>query len=771
MWWLSLVEISVANPSESDLDPLPVAAAAPIQASSEIICRVLEKGSGRSVVGDVVLDEARFSLDETGRFRATIAPGTHLLAFEGVDHLPTTFEITVAEGQTFEATYYVERWGDGEALMVYGRAKSDAVSRHTFSEAELRKVPGAFGDPIRATQSLPGVARSQGLNGDIVVRGAEGMNTAVYIDEIPVPYLFHFFVGRSVVNPTLVDDVEFYAGGLPSRFGESTQAVVNVRTLDSQPDAWVHGKITADLMDFGISSEGKIGQHLTWQAGARASWLSQLISLGASISSAANDRSSGYPTVSYLDYTGRVAWENGPDRVSLTALGAHDILKFTPPKLERSLYEDREKALGYDPLELMENGFHRLQLRWDRREGGRTQTTWVAAGPEQEKSLLVGFGALADGVEMGSLSGWNVAARREDSWSLERWGTVRAGADLTLQPIAVKDYRQATPDEIPTTEDCRIGAGLWTDWSIPLGKLEVTPGFRGSVFDFNGQTQFAPDPRLSLRHGLTRRVSWTVYVGGLSQMPPADRYAQGIGNPDIGVQRAWQASTGVDLELPAGLEASMTVYGTYMPDQVVKDERVVMAPVTINGLGSSYTSPSDAPQFVPEFLTTTGVSWGVEGLLRMRSNGGFFGWLTFNLGRSTRHDEEGVFAADYDAPFSVSLVGAQALPKNWGVSGRARVTSGYPFTPYEPAYDVSRDAWFPVRGETNSDRFPVFGQVDIRVDKTWVKNSYKCTFFIDIMNVLNIQNPMLVSYDPTYRERLTQIALPIVPNFGLELEY
>ena len=115
-------------------------------------------------------------------------------------------------------------------LIVEDEQQTAAITRHVVTSDELKRIPGTFGDPVRALQSLPGVARPNIAEGAIVVYGAEGINTGFYVDGMPVPSMFHTMVGRSVIILSFIDDIEFFPGGMPSNYGEVTQAVVNVRT-------------------------------------------------------------------------------------------------------------------------------------------------------------------------------------------------------------------------------------------------------------------------------------------------------------------------------------------------------------------------------------------------------------------------------------------------------------------------------------------------------------------------------------------------------------
>jgi hypothetical protein len=740
--------------------------------------RVLERGSGLPVAARVAIGDQWIDTAEDGTFRWEGPAGDWLVSIEADGHLPYQVTETISPGGALDVVYRVERASWTDEITVYGEERREEVSRTVFSAEELKLVPGSFGDPLRALQSLPGVARPSVLEGDLVVRGAEGLNTGTYVDGVPVPYLFHFFVGRSVINPALLDDVEFFAGGMPSRFGDVTQAVVNARTLDTSPEPGVHGRISADPMDFAVSMEGRLGPNLTWQGGYRVAWGGALFGLGMRTYAAARFDSGfvpEYPTIGYQDHLLRASWEAGPDRVTATVFGAHDLLRLHPSRSDIDGDGDSEPDpidphLPFDPYRLMELGFERVHVRWDRNAGGREQRTEIALGPELEQNLVPGIGQLSDGIEMGRYSAWSGIVRRVDRLPIGEHA-LAFGVDGTATPSKVEDYANwSAADKPVVTKDLRLTGGVWAEAQLEHGGWYVAPGLRGSAHSFNDRDpEVQPEPRLTVRRDLGDRWTATAFAGRFSQVPPADRYAEGIGNPDIGLMTAWQGSTGLVGRWPGGLEIDVSAYGSRTADLVVKDFEIELRddldPVVPG-------EPRATGEIVPVFRSVTGYAYGVEAMVRHRPVDGWFGWVAVNVGRSLREGEDGALVpGDHDQPFALTLVGARTMPKEWRVSGRYRLTSGHPFTPLHGVYQPQWQGWFPYSGDENADRFPVFHQLDVRADKTWTGDRARWTAFLDIHNAYNAKNMFWASYDETYTELVPEFWIPILPTLGLEVTY
>lgn len=745
---------------------------------------LVERGSGLPIEGAwVEIGGERAVSDALGNFSLQVEAGEITGTAGGDDHKVLDLVETLAPGEELVVRYFLEPFVYGDQIVVYGEERREEVSRKVFTIDELRRVPGSFGDPVRALQSLPGVARPTLLEGALVIRGAEGMNTGFYTDMVPIPYMFHLFVGRSVLNPEFINDVEFYAGGMPSRFGEVTQGAVNVRTLDKPPKMGVHGRASVDTSDGSVALSARITEDFSIQGAFRYSWIGGLIGLGTQAiasSQGADPAQASWLYPRYFDYNARSTLRLGRHRLVLTAFGARDAIVFHQGE-QLDLVDDNpldtdegppELPATYDPNAFIDSYFHRAVLRWEYDDDKLEQVTWVAGGVEQEVNLLTGLGQFSDGPQNGRMTSLSLLGRHDTRWQLTPADVVRLGAQLTFRPVEVEDFSSAAlgPQYIDVTSDTQVNVGAWVEYQRQLGPLWFSPGLRGSYYRFNGEQDFEPEPRLSARLSLHPRWTATAFVGRFTQMPTADRYAQGMGNPELGIIQSWQTSLGVEGRYPSGIEVDATVYYSRLLDLVVEDQGVEV--VIEEQLG-----PDGSEQLTAESVTVTqynqvsGHAFGVEMLFRLRPSNGWFGWVALTLGRALRVDETGVFPSNQDQPVSLTLVAARDLPKSWGLSGRFRLTSGHPYTPLYGAYAASYDAWVGLEGERNAGRLPVFHSLDLRIDKTWTALRARWTLYLDVYNVYNSKNPVLAMYDYDYSEPVTVMWVPVLPSLGVEASF
>ncbi len=659
-----------------------------------------------------------------------------------------------------DTEYVLAPPGSGELMIVEEERQRNEVARRVVEAEQLRLTPGAFGDPIRAMQGMPGIARARTLEGTLVVRGAEGINTQVYVDEMPVPYLFHLFGGRSVIAPAFIDDLEFYPGGMPARFGQVAQSVLNVRTDRELPERREH------ILDVSIYDAGWAGawngDELDLRIGIRQSWASVPIAAFSTIASGfAKELVYVYPGYSDLfataDITGRARW-------TVQLVGSHDAISIHIPEDEAEAVQDE---FPYNPLHPIDSAFLRGRLRRRLTLDGHSVDSWFAVGPHLQKNILGDLwnGPLS-GPTNGRWIGFAALARHEESHDVGARSRLVWGVNAGSEYAEVRDYRDIF-DSLGTIHqdtDLRLDAGAFAELQYrPDRTWLLGPGLRASGFWFHDDPYFEPEPRLTIRKELSPGLTLDAFAGHFAQMPPLVTYAQDIGLVEPPLMRAWQTSLGAEWR-SGRWSGSSTLYGTRIGHVIVERENVEVTP---NESGALQTG------IETDYLDTTGWSAGLENQVKLGTVDDRL-WLEggLTLARSLRELPDGdLVPSDYDAPWAASLVGAWQLPKKWVISGRLRVAAGYPFTEQIGAHDLVRDSWDGIPGEWNSERQRWFRQLDVRIQKTRQARRSTWTWYLDLYNATNAKNPLVDTYNANYTEVLVLAYLPIIPAFGVEVKF
>jgi TonB family protein len=587
-------------------------------------------------------------------------------------------------------------------LEVTVRGRRREAGQTTLSAADVRAVPGAFGDSFRAIEALPGVTPLVSGLPYFFVRGAPPNDHGYYVDGIRVPLLFHIGIGQAVIHPGLIDRVDFFPGAAPAAHGGFVGAIIAGQTREPAPA--LRAEANLRLVDAGALLESPVdgGRGSVLVAG-RYGYPGPI--LGA-ISSGLD--------LSYWDYQARATWRlTDRDTVGLFAFGSHDYLATASPSGDPTAR----------PIEQVVSDFHRIDLRYDHAlPEGRLRIALTGGHDRQ--------GAAPTYIEDNS-AGLRLELEARASESLR----IRGGASLHLDAYGFTQNPTGPNDPpVPSTADppptnLVVSAHADVIWRIG-SRVEVTPGARFELFassraEAPGATTRvrttvpAFDPRLSARIALTPSLAW-LSTAGISHQYPALR-AGGLPPPVLTVpgfpvgqrelQTALQASQGVELGLPA--DVVLTATGFLSRWSGLTD--LTGGCVEVNG-----ESPGPAPNWVcPDSRPITGHAYGLEVLVRRPLSKRLAGWVSYTLSRSIRHArfvnpaggvDEATVPSDADRTHVLNAVLAYQLGAHWRLGGRGLFYTGAPYSQLQGAVPVP---------PYNAYRTPSFFRLDVRLERRW----------------------------------------------------
>ena len=195
------------------------------------------------------------------------------------------------------------------------RGQRREIGQTTLSAADVREMPGAFGDPFRAIEALPAVTPIVSGLPYFSIRGAPPNDNGYYLDGVRVPFLFHVGVGEAVIHPALIDRVDFFPAAAPAAYGDAAGAIIAGQTR--APAAKTHGEANLRLFDAGALAETPFGD------GRGSVLLAGRYGYPGPILSAITDN----VKLGYWDYQARVTWRlDDRDTLGVFAFGSHDFL-------------------------------------------------------------------------------------------------------------------------------------------------------------------------------------------------------------------------------------------------------------------------------------------------------------------------------------------------------------------------------------------------------------------------------------------------------------
>lgn len=596
-------------------------------------------------------------------------------------------------------------------ITVEGDRTEDLSAIHV-PRGDTRLIPGAFADPFRVVEILPGVAPVLSGLPYFFVRGAPPGDVGYFIDGIRVPLLFHVGAGPSVIAPALVDSVELVPSAYPARFGRFAGGIMAGET--TAPSTTPRAEVQARVFDAGAMVEQPFagGRGSALVAG-RYSYTQALLAVVAP-----------EYDLGYGDYQARLAYALGrQDRVSLFSFGAFDHLGNN--QLHQTLFDVQ---------------FHRLDLRWD--HASETSRARLALTLGSDKRLNSDEG---DPGPNGISKTQQIGLRFEGAHKLSAEAELRGGFDGNLEHYG-RELEQLP--EGPATYGARTdrNLGLWSEVSLkPRRGFEIVPGMRLDLSRSRGQNYVFPEPRLSTRARIAPKLAWLSGFGLAHQLPTYRVYVPGgqVGGLELNEQRAYQATQGVELALPEAMYARATLFHSWLESRDV-------------GL--------------------SGRNYGLELFLRRDFAQRLGGFLSYTLSRTERADGPTTVLSGFDRPHVLSAVLGYDLGAGFRIGGRGYYASGRHYTircptpecaPLDPGQPV------PALDYMTEGRVKGFFRLDLRFEKRWrfASGSWVAATF-EWFNALLAKETQNRFWDAQRGGIRTQVRSPLtLPSIGIEAGY
>lgn len=218
--------------------------------------------------------------DVRGYFEIDVAEETELTAAY-VGYTPSSFK---AESGKKAIEVRLQRSTELRDINVYGSrgnfgVQSSQMSAMTLSAAQIRQVPMVMGevDVMKSLQKLPGVQSASDGSAGIYVRGGNYDQNLITLDGSTLYNGEHLKGFISSIIPDMVDNVTFYKGAFPARYGSRLSSVVDVGLKDGDFENY-HGNATIGMLSAGIHVEGPIWKgHTSFNIAARASYFNAIM--------------------------------------------------------------------------------------------------------------------------------------------------------------------------------------------------------------------------------------------------------------------------------------------------------------------------------------------------------------------------------------------------------------------------------------------------------------------------------------------------------------
>ena len=674
--------------------------------------------------------------DQKGLFSLSVPPGnyTAIVAATGYDKFERSVIVTPNESKELLLRVIPQALNPYHVVIRQKKETSETSSHH-IEAREAESLPGTNRDILKSVTNMPGVNSVSVFNGygnGIVIRGSSQEDSLFTVDDHSIPSFYHFGGFESILEPEMIESVEYNAGGFSAEYGDAMGGVISMNIRDPRTDR-IGGYINFSYLSSSFVVEGPVSDADSFYFGLKRGFIDQYIKTAEKAEENRNTDNtmdfSTYPVYYDASFIYKHTASPGSE-FRLIGIASDDSMKATDP--ENPVSERYSDTLTY------KQRFETLIGEWDYKEGPFhsmlspmvTQSEYTLEQGERayhrQNITTVALSEKADyrvnaihWLKGGLRMDYTHAGLDSDSLVIEKEGEI--SYDHTDLELSVnKGFDFFTPSAYIMDQ-------------MTFGRLTVTPGIHSFQDTYNHHT--AADPRLFLKYQLTEALALKGSGGRYSQMPQYDEFLEPWGTEGLKPERSIHTVVGLEQQITDTLFLDIQGYRKTFRDLVVRD--VADDPTHYSNDG-------------------TGRSYGAEIILRRALTDRFFGWVSYSYSVAKRTDGPGKSERyfDSDTPHNLIAVASYKPNRKWSFGFRYQYVSGTPYTDLlnvDTRYDVDNDSYEPLyTGPINTSRFSSHQQVDIRIDRYWILNDCVISTYLDFRNVFQNNYVTGISYNENY---------------------
>jgi outer membrane receptor protein involved in Fe transport len=644
---------------------------------------------------------------------------------------PTGVEV---EGVSVQADYYT-------------RPLETPVSFRSLESEEIRRSPGSGEDIFRVIQSMPGVASASGKSAQLIVRGGSPDENLTLLENIEIYNPIHFARSGasmgviSIVNPSILKQVDFMTGGFPVKYGDKMSSVFEMSLQDGNREM-LNTDLNLNIAGFGIMLDGPITKNSSGILSVRRGFFDIVTNI-----------MNKPVSPEYYDAVGKVNYDLDPrNRISLVGF----------------YYLDKVKREGMTEYSLGDETFDHV-TRDD--FGSALGINWRSLISDRA-ILLTTLSITDNGWKTRQGFSYNPSIRTEDVTEEERL----MKSELTIQLTSIIELKtgfalksnyaednKTVPDD--TTQTGKIIPGFSRVFNIdnawkysgyiqssinPLPFLTMSAGLRYDSYEFTGEHVWSP--RASAQYKFSEKTSVNASCGIFYQTPMSYMLAQDPANKQLHSSRSVHYVFGIEHRLTDETRATFEYYYKDLSNVITRSD----SNRVLTNTGSGYAE-------------------GIEFAVQKKFTEGLVGSFSYSYSTSMRRDlaTQSLYAFEFDRPHIINIIGGYELGNGWILGIKYNFASGSPYTP--PIGIVSKlGKYYILNGEINSARYPDVHRLDLRIDKRFNLGAWTLTAYIDLWNVYAKKNIISYSFSADDNRNIIQtekLDFGLLPLFGLSAQF
>jgi hypothetical protein len=619
---------------------------------------------------------------------------------------------------------------------------------------QMVQIPSLGGKPdvIKSLHLMPGISSQNEGSSLMLVRGGDPGQNLYLFDNIPVIYVNHLGGFTSVFNPDIINNIDVYKGGFPSRYGGKLSSVVDI-TQKEGDNSKLKGSLGIGVTDISFALEGPLKfKNTSFILTGRKTLTDPLLALASSLSGG-----SGY-IISYgfHDINGKFTWKtDSKNTLSLNLYQGDDYLNYWSS-------DDRNSEEKYRLGNVWGNWL--VSARWNSLVSSKLYSSNSISFVRYRLKEFMRYSLtnINDTVKYSSRyqssvrdisyrSAWKYNASK--NWVLD-FGI--QSSLLTFLPDDIyqtgKDIQQ-TPDIINSLE-----TALYADNKISFLKNNaLIPGIRIVNYTTRDYSDFSLEPRLSLNIAVNDDHMLNASFMRVTQNSHLIFTTGAIMNNEVWIPAG--------NEIPAAQSDQFTLgwNGGFIKNRISSELNIYYKKMyNLSALKEGYASLMGDENWITKVETGgKGESKGIELLLR-KNSGKWTGFVSYALSKTTRQYpgiNEGLeYVFDYDRPNMLSVNASYKFSDRLTFNLLWVYQTGLPYTAaigrqYVPSMQKDQDGNYYyyealVYGERNSSKMKDYHRLDLGLSySTFTKRNNKAVWNFSLYNAYNRHNPNYYYYN------------------------
>jgi hypothetical protein len=599
----------------------------------------------------------------------------------------------------------------------YGTAEDNGV---VMTSMDVITTPGGAADIFQSLKTLPGVTKvSEGAQ--LYVRGGDPNETITLLDQASLhhPFTYESAYGGlfSNINTETIQGMYFSSGGFSTKYGNALSGVLEL-TTKNEPDlsqyiiglslasADISGQVPISYSGAGLRFSGRqsFTKPIFWLNGGMDDFTVMPVSSDGNVTLTYK-----YSSTGRIKLFGLLAKDeqgvnvklpgysdefNGNSTNNIINLQLTDVIFYNTvikTSVSKTGY-DSNWNLGILNINRKDNG---LKFRCDT-ETYLSPSVKLLLGSEWEYRDAHFKGVIP-------AEDYDIRKEAEGEFINAKFDVSRVGA-----------YAEAELSNLFGATGLFMIAGVRADFVSPLSLNWI-------------------DPRAGIGYKITNDLTFNLGWGIFHQHPDPRLYSSSDGNPNLRGMKATHYIASLDYKINK------------------------VSSVRIEGYHKEYSNLPLEDNLLNYNNNGYGFAQGIDFMIKGDLFGIIDGWISYGFINTKRKwmDFEKLSSSSFDITHNLTIIAKYNITSAFQVGVNYKYATGKPFTPVKNSNFIpDLDIFEPVYGNDNSDRYPTYQRLDIRLTYlTQLFDNYFTVLYVEGLNILDIKNIFGYSYNSDYSKR------------------